>query len=310
MSQFQRLLLIAKPDTSRSPAFERAVALAKTSGANLHIALFVYTETIAAMSRIDREGMEQARSAYVAVQHEWLQEEVVILRSQGLQASAEVVWCKHPLEEILTHVQTLPADLLIKDINPETAIKRAFITPLDWQLLRRCPVPVHLVADSHHALPQKVVAAVDPLVDAKEATDFNDQIIRTAAELARQCAAELHLLYACNAMADQPFPTATLNLPWFGDLQKKMKTASQDAFRLLAERHGIAEKQRHFLLGPVVPTIADYATRSEADVVVMGTTLHRGLQREMMGSTCESLLYRLPCSALVIHPEGVVSKEK
>lgn len=310
MSQFQRLLLIARPDTSRTPAFERAVALAKAYGADLHIICFVYTETIAAMSRIDREGTEQARAAYVAVQNEWLQEESLILSSHGLQVSAEAFWSKHPLDEILEQVRKLPADLVIKDVQPEPAIKRAFATPLDWQLLRRCSVPVHLVTDSHHATPQKVAAAVDPLVDAQEATDFNDQIVRTAADLASQCGGELHLLYACNAMGDKPFPTATLNLPWFGEIQKKMKNASLEAFRLLAERFQVPEGHRHFLLGQPVPVLSDYATHSEVDVVVLGSTLHRTVRRELMGSTSEALLYRLPCSVLVLHPEGLARKEK
>ena len=74
-------------------------------------------------------------------------------------------------------------------------------------------------------------------------TDFSpsaEQAVARAALLAAEHKAELHLLHACNAMADHPFPTVTLNLPWFGDLQKKMKTASQEAFRLLAEKQCLA----------------------------------------------------------------------
>lgn len=303
MSQFHRLLLVASSDMSRTPAFDRAVALAKSSGASLHVVSFAYLESIAALGRFNQEGMEQARSAYVTQQQERLEAEVAPLRSEGLQVNAEVVWSKHPAEDILALVQKLPADLLIKDVQPEPESKRAFATPLDWQLLRRCQVPVHLVTDAEHALPQKVVAAVDPLVDVQEAIDFNDEIVRLAAELAQQCGAELHLLNVCNAMTHQPFPSFTLDLPWLGDMEKKIKTVSEDALRLLAERHGIPEGRCHFLLGSVVPTIADYASRSETDVVVMGSTYKRQ-EREAVGSTCEALLHCLPCSALVIHPKG------
>lgn len=306
MSQYQRLFLVAAPDMSRTPAFERAVALAKASGAALHIGLFIYEETLATFGHFNPEGMQQAREAYVAGQHEWLEEEAVILRSQGMKVTTEVIWTKNAAEEILAHVQELPADMLIKDAHPESAIKRAFITPLDWQLLRRCPAPMHLVTDSHNALPHSVVAAIDPLIQANEATEFNDRIIRAAEALALQCNAELHLLHACNAMADhQPFSTATLNLPWLGEIRQKMKTAAKESFRLLADRHGVAEKQRHFLLGPPISCITDYASRSGVDVVVLGSSLHRRFDREMVGSTSEALLYRLPCSVLVVHPEGV-----
>ncbi|WP_349570355.1 universal stress protein [Azotobacter salinestris] len=305
MSQFQRLLLVVTPDMCRTPAFERAAALARVSGAALHMALFTYVETLAAVGRFNPEGMKEAVDSYLGGHREWLEEEASILRSQGLQVTTEVVWTKHPAEEIITHVQEMPVDLLIKDVRPESAVMRAFVTPQDWQLLRRCPVPLHLVTDAHNPLPRKVAAAVDPFVHTEGASEFNDRIIRAACDLALQCDAELHLLHACNAQGGQPFGSATLNLPWLGTLGAKMKSTAQEAFRLLADRHGVPERQRHFLLGPPVPTLTDYACRHEVDVVVLGSSLRKSLEQEILGSTSEALLYRLPCSVLVVHPEGV-----
>lgn len=305
MSQFQRLLLVVTPDMCRTPAFERAAALAKVSGAPLHMALFTHVETLAAVGRFNPEGMKQAVDSYLAGHREWLEEEASILREQGLQVTTEVVWSKRPEEEIITHVREMPVDLVIKDVRPESAVMRAFVTPLDWQLLRRCPVPLHLVTDAHNPLPLKVAAAVDPFVHTDGASEFNDRIVRAAGDLALQCSAELHLLHACNAQGGQPFGSATLNLPWLGTLGAKMKSTAQEAFRLLADRHGVPERQRHFLLGPPVPTLTDYASRHEIDVVVLGSSLRKSFEYEILGSTSEALLYRLPCSVLVVHPEGV-----
>lgn len=310
MSQFQRLFLVVTPDMCRTPAFERAVALAKVSGAALHMALFTYMETLAAVGRFNPEGMKQAMDSYLAGHHEWLEEESSILRSQGLQVTTEVVWTKRPAEEIIRHVREVPVDMLIKDVRPESAVMRAFVTPLDWHLLRRCPVPLHLVMDAHNPVPLKVVAAVDPFVHTDGASEFNDRIVRAAKDLAQQCRAELHLLHACNALGDQPFGSATLNLPWLSSLGAKMKSTAQEAFRLLADRHGVPDKQRHFLVGSPVQTITDYASRHEIDVVVLGSSLRKSFEFEILGSTSEALLYRLPCSVLVVHPEGVCDPEQ
>ncbi|MDV7209738.1 universal stress protein [Azotobacter beijerinckii] len=308
MSQFQRLFLVVTPDMCRTPAFERAVALARVSGAPLHMAVFTHVETLAAVGRINPEGMKQAVDSYLAGHREWLEEEASILRSQGLEVTTEVVWTKHPAEEIIDHVRQMPAGMLIKDVRPESAVMRAFVTPLDWQLLRRCPVPLHLVTDAHNPVPLKVAAAVDPFVHADGASEFNDRIVRAAEGLALLCRAELHLLHACNATAEH-FGSSLIRLPWLEGLQKRMRTGAEEVFTILANRHGVPPKQRHFLLGPPVPTLTDYAVRSEIDVVVLGSSLRKSFEHEILGSTSEALLYRLPCSVLVVHPEGVCDPE-
>jgi hypothetical protein len=56
-----------------------------------------------------------------------------------------VVWVQHPCQEILNFINEMPLTLFIKDAHEESAFERVFFTPLDWQLLRDCPVPVHLL---------------------------------------------------------------------------------------------------------------------------------------------------------------------
>ena len=298
MSQFQRLFLVAASDMNRTPAFERAVALTKASGANLHIAQFAYHETLDALGQLDREKMQQARDAFLASHEAWLADEVAGLQRLGLQVTSEVVWSEHPAEDILSRAQAMRPDMLIKDVHPEAAMQRAIVTPLDLQLLRVCPAPVLLVTDAHNPLPQRVVVAVDPLVRAENASGLNDHLIGVAKTLAQQCHAELHLLDVSSTTAGKPFMTATLNLPWLGELEQKMKTASREAFNVLAKRHGVPDDQRHFVVGAPVQCITDYAKRPGVDVLVMGVS-----SREGLGSTTEGVLYSLPRSVLIVHPQ-------
>lgn len=298
MSQFQRLFLVASPEMKRTPAFERAVALAAATGAVLNVGMFVFSETIDALGHVDHGKMLEARDEYLAGHEAWLNEQVAPARERGVRINCLVEWSKHPVGDILGHVQAMPAELLIKDVHPEPAIERAIATPLDLQLVGLSPVPVHLVTDARHAVPQKVVAAVDPLIRVARVTEFNDRIVEAAKCLARQCQAELHLLDVSSAKVDQPFSTVTLNLPWLGELEQKMKAASREAFDLLARRHGVPDERHHFLMGSPAQRIAEFVKRIEGDVVVMGSS-----SREALGSTIELLLYRMPGSVLIVHPQ-------
>src|SRR3990167_7342971 len=136
MGQYQRLLLIADPDMRHYAALQRAVALAQASGAALHIAMFVQPLAV-----FDDNFQELPREGQLEERRRWLQKETAGLTAKGIQVTIEVVWNDHPLEEILVHVAQLQPDLLLKDVQHESALKRVFITPLDWHLLRECPVP-------------------------------------------------------------------------------------------------------------------------------------------------------------------------
>lgn len=56
------------------------------------------------------------------------------------------------------------------------------------------------------------------------------------------------------------------------------------------------------ILGSPAKVLASYADAYNIDVIVMGRVGHRGLSR-LLGSTTESLLYKMPCSVWVVSPE-------
>ncbi len=67
------------------------------------------------------------------------------MRGRGIEVTTEVAWADNMRQDILDHVTQMQPDLLIKQVQHEPVLKRAFFTPLDWRLLRHCPVPVYLV---------------------------------------------------------------------------------------------------------------------------------------------------------------------
>ncbi|KQW28273.1 MULTISPECIES: universal stress protein [Pseudomonas] len=298
MSQYQRLLLIINPALRQSQALEHAAALAKASGASLHVAALIPSWKL--LSLLEEGDREQAREGFLQDHRDWLKNQANHLRERGIDVTTEVTWADDMQQDILDHVAEMQPDLLIKQVQHESAVKRAFLTPLDWRLLRHCPVPVYLLSESEGdlPLPRKVVAAVDASNTLAQDNELNEQIIQQACGLAIQCDAELHLLYACDIsmvyMGDMGGGGLTLS-----DLGAQLRKEHETSFFDLADRYGVAADRRHFIEGHPVAVLSAFADEQHMDVIVMGRVQSHGLEK-LLGSTTEHTLYQVPCSVLAI----------
>ena len=301
MSQTQRLLLIAPPTMSHTPAFERAAALAVAMQWPLHIVAFDYMQALAVAGLFAPEQIRLARDGYLRTHRQWLAGQATLLERHGIEVTSEVVWVQHPYEEVLQFVNEMPLALIIKDAQQESALKRVFYTPLDWQLLRDCPVPVHLVTDDVHPRPRSVLAIIDVLRSEDQDLRFNDQIVEAAVRLAEQCDARLELLHVYDWAAVYATDMGYGALPLATGIYESLGSAQHEAFAALAERHGVPPTSRHFVEGAPVPSICEFAAEHHIDVIVLGTVQHHGLNK-LLGTTAEQILHRASCSVLAIKP--------
>ncbi|PMV89533.1 MULTISPECIES: universal stress protein [Pseudomonas] len=295
MSQYQQLLLILHLALRHSPAIDHAAALARASGARLHIATLI--PALKLLSLLEEGDRKKARERYLQDHHDWLEDQSKLLRGRGIEVTTEVVWADDMEQDILDHVKELQPDLLIKEIQQESALKRTFFTPLDWHLLRHCPVPVYLVGEAHHVLPRRIVAAVDASAGGPENSELNDRIIHQASSLAIQCDAELHLLYAYDITEDYLEELGGgLKL---SELTKGLRKELEQSFLKLAGRYGVPANRRHFILGHPVSALSEFANKHNIDVIVMGRVQYHGVEK-LLGSTTEHILYQVPCSVLAV----------
>lgn len=305
MSQSQRLLLIAPSAMTRTPAFDRAAALALAMQLPLHIVAFDYSQALAVAGLFAPEQFSLARDGYLQTHRQWLVEQAGLMSKHGVEVTSEVVWVQHPYEEILNFINEMPLMLIIKDAQEESALKRVFFTPLDWQLLRDCPVPVHLVTTPLNARPRNVLAIIDVLRDEDQDRVFNDQIIDAAAKLAAVCDASLELLHVYDWTAVYVQDMGFAALPLATGIYEMLGTVQREAFAAIAERHGVSPERRHYIEGAPVPSICEFVFEYRSDVIVMGTVQHKGLSK-LLGTTAEQLLHRAPCSVLAIKPGRIL----
>jgi len=90
-------------------------------------------------------------------------------------------------------------------------------------------------------------------------------------------------------------------LPLATGIYESLGRAQHEAFAALAERHGVPPTCRHFVEGPPVPSICEFAAEHHIEVIVLGTVQHHGLNK-LLGTTAEQILHRAPCSVLAIKP--------
>ncbi|KAB0509611.1 universal stress protein [Pseudomonas moorei] len=301
MSQLQRLLLIAPAAMTRTPAFDRAAALAHAMQLPLHIVAFDYVQALAVAGFFAPEQISQAVEGYLQTHRQWLTEQTGSMSKLGIEVTCEVVWVQHPYEEIVQFVNEMSLVMIVKDAQEEPALKRVFFTPLDWQLLRDCPVPVHLVTHSLNPRPRNVLAIIDVLRSEEQDHEFNDQIIDAAVKLAEVCNARLELLHVFDWTSLYTQDMGFGALPLATGIYEALGAAQQDAFAAIAERHGVPPECRHFMEGMPVPSICEFAAEHDSDVIVMGTVQNKGLDK-LLGTTAEQLLHRAPCSVLAIKP--------
>ncbi|AWM92804.1 universal stress protein UspA [Pseudomonas sp. 31-12] len=301
MLKLKRILLLAPSEMVRTPAFDRAQALACATGALLHIVAFDYVQALAVAGLFDHDAMAQAREGYLQVHRHWLEQQARFQRCSGLQVTSEVVWARSSLAQVLEYVNDFHADLVIKDTQHVPALDRAFHHPLDWLLLRDCPGHLHLVTDARNPKPSSILAAID-LSHLEELTQgLNDRILDLASTLAVSCGAVLHVLNVSNwsVVGDSAMSVPTWSLD--GSLRDAVNDAQDEAFELLAERYGIEKKCQHRLSGIPHKVIALFARQNAFDMLVLGTVSRHGIDR-FIGSTAESVLNRAPCSLTIVKP--------
>lgn len=300
MTALQRLLVISDPDQLKSPAMERAVALAETTGAALDI--LVCGGPSGSLWILDETILEQVRTGFLERQHAYLAKLGDELSARGIKVTTEVFWADKPELDVLLYLDSRPADLVIKPARHEFPLKRMFMTPLDWQLLRHCPLPLHLVSSAERPLPRRVAASVDLSRSDAEGAALNEKILSVATDFAQQCGAALHLVMAYE-QSRSFFAYAAGPVGWSEQVQEELTGNLRSAFNRFAEDHGVPAHHRHFLQGSPARTIAECALAQGMDVVVMGTLTHQGLDK-VLGSTAEQVLYKVPSIIAVRPPEA------
>lgn len=300
MTSFRSILVDVDATAPAHPALDRAVQLARASGARLTIV------DVMTVPRLARQHLPAD-----------LEESLVGRRRHALARMAQAI-TGVPVESRL--LVGRPATVLVQEIlrAGHDLVVRAHARDLagakarpfgaiDMELLRTCPCPV-LLAGPRSASPPHIVAAVNASVDTESEAALNEAIVELTLQMAELEGGSATLLQAWAPFAEQTIRDHCAQDVFASYVEEVRQQAGRDLARLAApfrERApGLRVSARR---GAPEEVIVAFVVAEGVDLVVMGTVARTGIAGLVIGNTAERVLRQLPCSVLAVKPAGFVS---
>ncbi|MCP4074030.1 MAG: universal stress protein [Hyphomicrobiales bacterium] len=316
MKRFHNILFV-KTDGNDDVAFVNAVALAVHNRASLTLVKTideirepvygVPEETIRELEKTIITNYRDALEALAKPHRNSIKIEIEVL--EGI-----------PFLSIIQEVMRNRCDLIIKSAKGDRGPVSRFFNTIDMHLLRKSPCPVWLFKPDQPETISRIVAAVDFDEPGEEGNNqsLNKQILEMAISLASRERAELHIVHAWQAIAENVLSSVRSGLSeqkldeYIAVVRKNserhlsqlmesaMGWVGQDVF------DGIILKI-HAIKGQAQGVVIDLAQTLDADLLVMGTVGRTGIPGFFIGNTAETILNGIDCSVLAVKPAGFIS---
>ena len=189
-------------------------------------------------------------------------------------------------------------DLIIKAANAEDDTWTSFfITPVDWQLLRKVELPVFLVKDQEWKENKILLLAVCS-INQKITNRINTMLLREAQIVAMLTNSTIHLVNAV------PIPALniTADIPGIVPDYYNEAVHQRHAEQLheFAKNHNIPLENTHVIDGlpdDVIPTLAK---NLDVNAVMMGSVGRDGFTGSVVGNTAELIIDDVKCDLIVL----------
>ena len=274
MRGITKVLAVVDTRKDKQLALNRASNICRVTGAALHI--------LAPNPRADSDSMVRLEGLAAP------------LIAEGQKVYLHETWSGSLIETIIHIRQMERCDLVVKDAQLITALQKAFSTPEDWSLLRRCRVPVLLVQNDQDWMRGKIVAAINADPRDHYHSVINEAILQYAKYIAGLYHAELHLISA--------FPTTMMAIQDHGD-GKTDKDHYLKRCQEYAQKFNLDEHFFHIEPGPTDTMIPKILTEIGAQLLVLGTHARTGISAIAIGNTAEQLISKVKTDILVLQPK-------
>ncbi|AMB87843.1 universal stress protein UspA [Pseudomonas agarici] len=277
MQAIRSILVILDPEHAHSLALNRAKLIAKVTDAHLHLLM------------CDPRHDHSALLALLKSQ----------LHDDGYSATAEQAWEKTPHDTIIGVQQAEGCALVIKQHRPDSSLKKALLTPSDWQLLRFCPCAVLMVKTEVPWAGGVILAAVDVGNADEEHRHLHASIIDHGYDIASLAKGRLHVMTA------HPSPMLSAADPVY-QLKETIEARYREQCRAFQTEFDIDDDHLHIAEGPADVLIPHMAHKLDAAVTVIGTVARTGISGALIGNTAEAVLDSLESDILVLKPQEII----
>ncbi|MDF2182872.1 universal stress protein [Neptuniibacter sp. CAU 1671] len=301
----QKILVHIDSRHDLSALLDKALYLARQFSSKVELFSCCYNRSIAQGLMFDREQKEQAEHAYVRQQEAHLEKLANTLAQQGVDVSWDVTWDRHTAEAVVRKVLRFEPDLLLQAVaHHPLGIGHMLFAPVDWQIARKCPVPVLFVKERPWGELLRMAVCVDPLHETDQSALLDRRLLDTASALAEQGFAELDIVHCFNTLPHEAIFDEHMVLD-YQNLQENVQQHHRQALIKLLGGYGrtVDDPEVHLLHGETDQAITEFAKQQNTDLLILGVIARSVLDRILLGSTMERVVDQVQCDVLLIkHP--------
>lgn len=149
--------------------------------------------------------------------------------------------------------------------------------------------------------PDWIMLALQDLLIARDFSPASDRALRHAMDLAARTGATLHVLYARILHREATEPVEDVSPAEGVDRVREELKQDASVSAEAIETVSVQEEVRQDVYP--APSILNYISDAEVDMITLGTHGRRGPRRLMMGSVAEEVVRRAPCPVLTLRNE-------
>jgi nucleotide-binding universal stress UspA family protein len=306
MSFFRNILFPTDFTPHARSALKYAAAFAR-AGQGRVVLFSVQTEHVPANLMTLPERMLQNQ------EHHWLlqmQREVRELLSDPLFSGLEVepvIVAGEPATEIAKAVCHYDIDLVTVVTHGRRGLARALFGSTAEEIIAEAPCPVLTIRPPQHDFVHhhgdQTEVGLNRILLATNFRPTSFSAMKTAREIAEATGAELHAVYVIGDYFEQ----ISLLFPEEGDVAlSRMRSEVKERMEAFAHERG-AQVTVHAAEGRPYAEIVSLAAKIDADLIVIGTSVHASLfgGAPVLGSEIERVVRNAPCPVLCV-PSGKV----
>jgi universal stress protein E len=290
-----------------SAQLEKAVYLAKQNDSFIELFSCCYNRAIVQGYLFDKQEEKHAEHAYVKQVEAKLEALCAPIQEQGVRVGFDVSWNRHNSEGVVRKVLRFEPDILIHAVQPHSRLGHYLFAPVDWQIARKCPVPVLFVKNTQWAEHTRMVACIDPLHEGDQSAALDTAIIEQSLALAPDYFTEIRFVHCFNTLPHEAIFDEHM-VTDYEALRERVENKHVQACNTLLQPHGfdVTHEQVAILHGEAEQMITAYVSDHKIDVITLGAVARSVLDRLLVGSTIEYLVDHVECDVLVVKPPGFI----
>jgi universal stress protein E len=288
-----KILVILEQEQESKSALDRALVIAKKTGADIHVLIYCY-ENLSWMNDVF-DMLENLRIKEKIIKHKeiWWQQYIKSY-SDTILISHEIVWKKYFVDAVLSHCEAHKYDFYMKKGNRSESFLH---TPSDWLLLRESKIPSYIVADQQASTDGKsVLLALDFMASSQEKKELNKKLLTFGYDFAKKMSLPVHCCFAISS----PSILTDIGPAEAEQYCKKIEVLATENATSLLEGVNIPAENIHIKVGTPYKVIESISQEHHANIIIIGSMGKKLLTGKVIGNTCEDVLHVTKTDMIVL----------